>query len=86
MVYETQEDVTMQKFLNKIKRFRAGNRILVETEYARTLSLRRRNEEEAICTVECKDKDACLLLDILAVIGIAWAMGRVFRLIGRLFR
>ena len=76
----------MQKFLNKIKRFRAGNRILVETEYARTLSLRRRNEEEAICTVECKDKDVCLLLDVFAVVGIAWAIGRLFRLISRLFR
>ena len=76
----------MQKCLNLIKRFREGNRVLIETEYTRTLSLRRRNAEEPLCKIELKDKSEKLLLDVLAVIGAAWAIGRLIRLIGRVFR
>ena len=76
----------MQKCLNLIKRFRAGNRVLIETEYTRTLSLRRRNAEESLCKIELKDKSEKLLLDVLAVIGAAWAIERLIRLIGRIFR
>ena len=75
----------MKKCLDWIKNYRSGNRMLVETEYASTLSLRRKNAAEPLCKIEFKNKGETLFLDVLAVIGAVWALGRLIRLIGRLF-
>ena len=57
----------MQKILSLIQKYRAGNRVLVETEYSRTVALRRKAAEEPICKIEMKDKNGALLCDVLRV-------------------
>ena len=76
----------MQKILSLIQKYRAGNRVLVETEYSRTVALRRKAAEEPICKIEMKDKNGALLCDILAVCGAAWLVCRAVRAIVKLFR
>ena len=76
----------MCKFLELIKKFRGGNRILVQSDCNRTILLRRREEAEPLCRVEIKDKTEHLLSDIVAVLGALWLLDRAVRAIGRLFR
>ena len=75
----------MCKCLEMIKKFRSGNRVLVKTDYCRSVSLCRRNAEEPVCKIEMKDKNEVLLLDVVAVLAAVWAVGRLCRAIRALF-
>ena len=76
----------MCKCLALIKKFREGNRVVIESDCRRTLLLRRTEEVEPIGKIELKDKNEYLLMDVLAVCAGIWLVCRTVRAIGRLFR
>ncbi|MBQ9121475.1 MAG: hypothetical protein IJY12_03820 [Clostridia bacterium] len=76
----------MCKCFEMIKKFREGNRVMIESDCHRTVLLRRKEESAPICKIEVNNKEEKLLFDVLAVLGAAWAVCRVTDGIRRLFR